>query len=448
MHAFAFICGFFYILSSLVIFASLAKRSRFWILFLSVEYFYILGLGVFPIAAAFGYAKIPIHMTNYSDINSFSPLTFFHIIFYTIGSLVGYFGFSKNRLLLANWLIQLAKTINLNSRLYYNIFLLISYVSALMFIFFLGFERVFYGASLNRSGVTDEFAGFESYLFLTRFLYYGVFAVSFMPFLLKDSSRPLLSMIPLVVLGMLGYFILSARYFAFQCILVPFLMYISYKKNFNLLSVISIIFLTIFSLFFVLYGKELPGVVASYVFLGGDFEFSASGSEVNFLDAFSHLVFSIDAGVVNFLDQGILISRDIFLSILGVVPSRIFVDLGLPNLSYQLLEFGERFACVNTYVITGDYQTCFLPPYFTGASAYFFPLAGAIFFGCIRFFAYAVLSTAWRMLDGHEKYLGFIILVAISLEQVMLFIPNSSSFVVFFWISLFGLKFLLKSRNR
>ena len=185
---------------------------------MSVEYFYILGLGVFPIAAAFGYAKIPIHMTNYSDINSFSPLTFFHIIFYSIGALVGYFGFRNNRLMLASWLILLAKKINLNPKLYYNIFIIISYVSALMFIFFLGFERVFYGASLNRSGVSDEFAGFESYLFLTRFLYYGVFAVSFMPFILKDSPRPLFSMMPLIVLGVLGNFILSARDFAIQCI--------------------------------------------------------------------------------------------------------------------------------------------------------------------------------------------------------------------------------------
>ncbi len=414
---------------------------------MSVEYFYILGLGVFPIAAAFGYAIIPTHMTNYSGIDSFSPLTFLHIVFYSLGAIIGYFGFSRSRLALANRLNLLAIKVNLDSRLYCNIFILISYISAILFIFFLGFERVFYGASLFRSGVSDEFAGFESYLFLTRFLYYGVFAVSFMPFILKNSSHPFISLMPLVVLGMLGYFILSARYFAFQCILVPFLMYLSYKKNFNFLSIVAIIFLSIFSIFFLLYGKELPSVVASFLFLDGSFEFSASGSEVVLLDAFSHLVFSIDAGIIYFFDEGILISRDIIVSFIGIIPSRIFVDIGLPSLSYQLLEPGERFACVNTYVITGDYQTCFIPPYFTGASAYFFPLVGAILFGIIRFFAYSVISTAWKLLDGNERYLGFIILVAISLEQVMLFIPNSSSFIVFFWISLFGLKFLLNVRR-
>ena len=216
---------------------------------------------------------------------------------------------------------------------------------------------------------------------------------------------------------------------------------------FNFLSIVAIIFLSIFSIFFLLYGKELPSVVASFLFLDGSFEFSASGSEVVLLDAFSHLVFSIDAGIIYFFDEGILISRDIIVSFIGIIPSRIFVDIGLPSLSYQLLEPGERFACVNTYVITGDYQTCFIPPYFTGASAYFFPLVGAILFGIIRFFAYSVISTAWKLLDGNERYLGFIILVAISLEQVMLFIPNSSSFIVFFWISLFGLKFLLNVRR-
>jgi hypothetical protein len=289
---------------------------------------------------------------------------------------------------------------------------------------------------LARGGDLDEFSGFESYLFLKRFVYFGVYAVAFLPFALTKEKRPLVFVILFAVLGVFGYLAMAARYMLFQCVLVPLFFYLIYSKKISLGSLVSIFIVCSLGLLGIFYGKEFPSVLANYVFNNGDFEFRYSEEQFDFFRSFSHLYYSIDAGVREFGRSGPLVPKDILLGPLGVVPSSIFSSLGLSDFSYLLLDFSDRFSCVNTKNISGSYASCYMPPYYIGASAYLIPLGGGFVFGVIRFFFYGVISDCWRRMKGREERLGFVVLVAISIEQIMLFIPNTSAFVAFLWLSI------------
>lgn len=158
--------------------------------------------------------------------------------------------------------------------------------------------------------------------------------------------------------------------------------------------------------------------------------------------AFSHLYYSIDAGVRNFVENGPVIYKDILVSPFGIVPSSILSDLGLSSMSYQFATPAETFSCVNTALLSND-SGCFVPPYFTGVSAYLLPIVGGFFFGFLRFYIYGLISSSWGVLEasGKERDIPVILVVFYFAEQLMLFIPATISMVVFYLLfSIFFIK--------
>lgn len=429
MNFLAFITGAVYTVSFLVVFFSIYKQSKFWVLFISIEYFYFLGLGVFPIALSIGYADFPKELAEYGGLNSFNVLTFFHVIFYSIGALTGFFLVPRLKFKFSRKLERFSVRLNIDSGKTVVLFLALAYTATIIYIYLVGADRVFLGAALARGGDLVEFSGFEQYLFLTRFVYFGVYAVAFLPYIMHKTKYPFLYLGAFFILGSIGYFMLAARYMLFQCVLVPMLFYLAYSKRVGPGSIFALVFIAFLGVLGVFYGKELPTVLANYLFNNGNFEFSYSGEDVNFFHSFSQFFYSIDVGIGNFFQEGPHVSKDIFLGPLGVLPSSTLSNIGLSDFSYILLDPKEKFACVNTKLITGSYSSCFMPPYYIGVSAYVVPLVGGLLFGFVRFFFYSVFSDCWKQMVGREQYLSIIVIVAISIEQLMLFIPNSAAFV-------------------
>jgi len=430
----AFLTGAIYIFVFLCVFRSIFKESKFWVLFLSVEYFYFLGLGVFPVALSLGYADFPDELVGYGNLYTLSSLSFAHVIFYAAGAFFGFYFSPKLKEKLSSLLRKVSISISIDSTKTLFVFLAFAFLSAISYIFLVGVDRVFLGAALARGGDLDEYSGFESYLFLTRFLYFGVYAVAFLPFVMARSRNSLSFLFAFVVLGVLGYLILAARYMLFQCVLVPLLFYLAYSRRIGVGAIFSLVCVFCLALLGVFYGKELPSVLANYFLNNGDFEFRYSEESFDFFKSFSQFFYSLDAGVRRFSAGGPLISKDVLLGPFGVLPSGVLSSIGLGDFSYILLDSSDRFACVNTKTITGSYSSCFMPPYYIGVSAYVMPLVGGLVFGFVRFFIYSVVSDCWRSLVGREQHLAIVILIAISVEQLMLFIPNSSAFVSFMWV--------------
>ncbi|QQN71619.1 hypothetical protein [Comamonas testosteroni] len=79
---------------------------------------------------------------------------------------------------------------------------------------------------------------------------------------------------------------------------------------------------------------------------------------------------------------------------------------------------------------------CFIPPYFTGASAYFLPIVGGLLFGFIRFYVYRIVSMSWGDLErlGKAKDIPVLLVLFYFFEQTMLFIPATISLSVFMLI--------------
>jgi hypothetical protein len=197
-------------------------------------------------------------------------------------------------------------------------------------------------------------------------------------------------------------------------------------------------------LLILLYGKSFGSVLGAYLLGSKNLEFGDPPSFENIMMNFGHLFYSIDVGIVNFLNSGPFIAKDILLSPIGLVPSAVFNFFDLSDLSYQLLPKDSRSACINTELL-GVSGECYVPPYFTGISAYIMPLIGGLFFGFIRFLIYSSISKSWRKLEyelKEFKYLPVVLLIYLFLDQVMLFIPNAISSVIFLSLIILFFRFL------
>ena len=434
---FPFVGSFLYLIIIGAIFLTIFKKSKFWPIFLSVEYFYIIGLGFYPIFLFLDIVDIPVRYSIYRSVASFNILTFLHIIFYAIGAAVGFFFCKRFTIVGSDRLVLISRGLKMKPFRFFYMLAGVAISAALLYLYLVGFERAILGASSSRGGDFSEFAGFEGYVFLKRFTILGLYAIAFFPFIVANNIKVKSSFLILFVIGILGYMITVSRFALFESIVVPLMIYCSYRLRINIKGFILLLILIIISYFVLLYGKEFVQVFSSYYFLGNRFEFSKSNETGSFFDGFSHLLFSIDAGVAHYFRSGPFIAHDIFLSFLGFLPSGVFTSLGMSDFSYQLVSDNLKSLCVNTEIIVGSKDECYIPPYFTGISAYVMPLVGGFIFALFRFYIYSVMHRSWIVLKNDAYYLVIPYVVFLIANQFMLLIPSTISLAVFFCIIIF-----------
>ena len=431
------VASFFYLIIMSAIFLKIYKSSKFWPVFLSIEYFYFFGLGIYPILLSLDLVNIPLRYAKYNTSDTLSVMTFFHIILYAVGAGTGFFFSPRLTVAGSNRLVILSRKLKINPFKLFYLMAFIAIAAAVAYLYFVGVERAIVGASSSRGGDFSDLAGVEGYSFLKRFTILGLYAVAFFPFIVASDTKVKSSFLILFSIGILGYITTVSRFALFESILVPLLIYFSYKFKPNTKGMLFLLFVFSFAYSVLFYGKEFVQVFSNYYFLNKDFELPDSSEKVAFFDGFSHLLFSIDAGILNFLRNGPFIATDIWLSLVGFLPSGVFTFFKIPELSYQLVTDEFKTLCVNTKIIDGSGDECYIPPYFTGMSAYVMPLAGGFFFGYIRFYIYSVIHRCWVVLKGNEYHLitpYFFLLLSC---QFMLFIPATISLAVFFCIMLF-----------
>lgn len=430
--------GCLFLFLYLRIFVHAKNNHGFLIIFLSIEYFYFLGLVVYPILLGIGLVGLPPIFNGGQSIESLHWLVPLHLAVYAAGSYIGFF--TKGRLKRA-FIKRLTTSRSVFATvpiIYLNIFVISALLSAFMYFYLIGFERVLTSAALHRSK-QDVYEDVQQVLFLSRFLYFGVFAVCFLPYIFSNKIHSGIYLLCIAAIGVSGYLISAGRFYIAQCIVLPILLYILSRPNETgvmkfvrgKLKPLVYVFVAILAFIVVAWGKEAAYVLPIYLVGQGDFEFKYSSADATmFLNNFSGFVVSIHAGIDNFINHTNA-PFDYFLAPFGLIPSQALESLGLPWLSYRLLPVSDQLACVNTYLISGQYGSCTIPPYNIGASAYIFPLLGGALFAFTRFYIYSVVYRSWVILGDKSRRLPFVLFAMYVFDQLGLAIPETASFAIF-----------------
>jgi hypothetical protein len=443
----AIIVSVLYLTVIFYIFRDVAQKTVNWLFFLLFEYFFIFGLGISHLFYVF-YGGIVYDNAIYR-YDELSSLTFVHVFMYALGSIVGYkVLFKQDRviegvaLFVKNYIVFRAESI-----FFFIVFLSIS--SSVIYISILGIELTVLSASAARSGNFDLIENYTQYRFLNRFSVIGLFSIVFIPYFLQKKVLIKTTFFLVFISSILVYLISVSRFALVIGIFLPALLYWSYygKKSFNYnLFMIVMFFLALLVLFF---GKSFVAYLANLIFLDNNDALMVGESKKisdtlhAFLQNFSHLILSINAGILFFFSSGLVFFRDIVLAPFSIIPSAFMAGIGLEDLSYQFLDTTQRFSCVNTINIIPGSDGCFIPAYFTGASAYTLPIVGGFLFGFIKFHIYRVsVELLKRNQDPH--FVVSVLLMLFFLDQLYLFIPNTISLVVFTVLLLISITFLFR----
>lgn len=447
MDALNFLAGFAYFLVSVLIFFALIRKNHFGIYFLAIEYFYIVGFGIFPMALAWGLVEPPDFVAHTPSI-----LTPVHILFYAAGAITAFL-LQKNRF---SWrLVRFSVGLNVDPDKSFNVIFFVSFLFFVLYVAFVGVEQSVLGASFARSGDFDYFDDGNKYAYLRRPMMLGILISLYASYFIFQKKSPWAYMLFCGVIGISIYAVTVSRYALLQLIAVPSTFFALYLIGRGAVSKILgfaiILFMFVFSIFVLSYGKLILYQIGSYLLYGTPINLNVDGNQGAGWNAFSHLYYSIDAGVRSFSEHGLVVYKDLLLSPLGFLPGGVFESLGIGSLSYHSVLPEDRFSCVNTLAVTNG-DGCYIPPYFPGASAYFIPLVGGFLFGFLRFYLYSAVSRAWTHLSdaGKGAAIPVLLIFFYFIDQMMLLIPSTISLTVFsFIVSMVAVKSgVLRYRRR
>jgi hypothetical protein len=434
MNVIIFISGFIFLSSSLFIIFIAMRRSAFGGLVLLSEYFYVIGLGVFPIFLGAGLINAPEQFINYKSLNGdFSAGIFFHIFLYCAGMILGYFFLRKTKKSLSLKVIRYAEAKNIDNLKWFHIISIFSILVSLIYFTLMGWDVALLNASLVRSGDISNLGGAEQYLFLKRIALIGVLSVVFLPFIISTSNKLFLNLLILIVTCILIYMQSVSRAIILDMIGVYLvLMFMIKGFNWKFLTIVGPLFF--FFIFIFMFGKEAVTVLSFNYFEGENYELVSNSKSIDlsyFMKHFGHLLYSIDSGIKSFFTNGPQIGLDILLAPLGFVPSSVFKGLELEYLSYIFVDDDYKMSCINTRKILNSYGQCTLPPYYTGLSAYILPFFSAFIFAFVRFFIYSFIEISWINLKNNPELIWFPYFIFFICSQIMWVIPVTIAYAFF-----------------
>lgn len=434
MSALVVLSSFIYTLS--VIFSFLKIKDKcinFLPFFIVSEYFYFLGLSVFPILLVFGVVTIPDYYLNYSTIDKLSLFTPLHIIFYSFGMLLGVSSDLWVKTL-SKKLIRISKSLYIPPVFLISTLTFISLSAFLFLVFTFGFTDFISTSTLRRSGLGSETVTADL-AYLTNLIILGLFAICVYPYYMERKKNVRIVTLVIYIIGISVYLSTVSRNAIMQTFILTFMIGYTYNNR-KFSSKIKLIVISFLAFIVLFYGKFIVDYLSA-ILSGQDIEFVESTNNfTNFIENFGHLFFSIDAGTKNFFTGDSIILKDVILAPLGIVPSSVFVYIGLEDLSYQLLPYSDRTDCINTYNL-GVSEKCFVPPYYTGVSAYLLPLVFGFSFGFVRYSFYASVAETYKYFKVNgSHFIPILVLLYLTFENFILFIPSAIAYTVFLWILL------------
>ena len=428
----AMLAGTFYLICSLVVITSAFRRSRFSHLLIFFEYFYILGLGVFPVLASAGAIALPKSAISYNNATgNILNLSYLHLVSYSIGMLLGWASFRNQANKLGAYVAGIASRNAIDNTLVFYSVASFSVILMLAYFAISGFTSAITNAGAIRGGDFTSFAGLEQYQALKTASQIGIFAVIFVPYFIIKKPQSLAPVLLVLVSIACGFYLLSAARVVFFNTIILFIIFMFMYKRIS----IGIILLSVVGFsaiaFIMLFGK-VAGVALGLLLEGNELDFGALPENFStyFFQHFSHLLYSVDAGVRNFNSYGPVITADVLLSPLGFIPSFVFTGIGLDYLNYKYVPPASQLCFINTEYFDVDSPGS-IPPYFVGVSAYIFPIVGGFIFGWVKFYSYSVVAHALSRLRSRPELLWLPLLLLLIGNNLILFIPTTIALATF-----------------
>lgn len=365
--------------------------------------------------------------------------TFFHIACYLLGAICGFVlaehSTSKKKI---SDTYFFARTAIRNERKFFKGALILGLGFLLLYLTLIGWGNAIAYAARMRSGNFDMIsASAQHFLFFKPLAMSFTFIVCFIPYMLKCSRSNFYLFIYLVFTIML-YVVSVSRMVILLNIAVPLLVYLRIRAKNISTFVFLIALVSPLLIAFLYYGKPLGYLLYKLISDGEIVGIQPYLSEHGLLSAFfgnfGFIWYSIEAGMETISTTwSPLIPTDLYLSILGFIPSRILEFTGLSFLDYRTVE--QSLACLNTQYFGLD---CTVPPRELGLAAYIMPFGGAFILGVMKYYIFR----------RYEKYFIFIsridyaktwypILVIILATMLFSFIPTVLSQLIFLIVMLF-----------
>lgn len=435
----ALFSGLLYLLCSLLIFVR-SRRSGFFYLLAYSEWSYIVGIGFGSIFLALGVNSDNKIYEGYILQNGLiSDYTFYHIIFFSIGMFFGTFIdkiagvkiFSENS-------TEYAINLNGNQVFLYRGFIFLGLSLLFIYMFLVGPVTALITAATARGGSTEGLEDASGYLFLKNIAQIGALSIVFFPFVI-DRKKFKFDIFLICFYGIFLYFMTGARAAILDTVILSMLIWFSRKRLGIAEKTLWFCSLVSLGLLFTLYGKGLSDSLFAAGFDGGDVVSDEIGNLFGkIIGQFIHLIYSIDAGVKYFFENGPTISKALLLAPLGIFPGWLYSYLDLQALSWQHVDLGDNIVCLNTFSYP-DAEPCTMPPYYSGVSAYLGPIVFGFVFGFAKFFIYQKISNLWHRLRFQSAKLWLPLLCFIFFVRLSLLIPNVIGLFAFF--ALIGVSF-------
>ena len=417
------------LLAAVVVFL---RRSEFGILILAIEAPFILGLCLYPLLFENGLVIPGQEGASYlSQNNPPGWMAAAHIFLYALFSLIGCIfalsmPFNKPNMI-ARTLARVGDPIPIWRFLV--VFGLVVYGS---FMLIVGPEVALINAFLGRSGDFSGFGDSAKYLFLKTLGSISMFAVCFIPFVIRQRRGRVVFLLLYLALVVIAYLNSISRNLILYQLVVPLLMMIhgmGLTKRSLLVMLTTILPLAFLAIFF---GKPLGFLISIFVLDGNVTELEAYQGEDglwnSFLRNFEPYWFSVDAGTSMFSRAGPTLPTDALMALAGFIPSRVLESLDLGKLYYGNADV--QMACVNS--IQFGLVNCTAPPFFTGTSAYVAPLVGAAVAGFFKFFVFGRLEKTWRHYDRLARERTWVPYCLILLFSAYLsFVPSNIALATF-----------------
>ena len=399
-----------YVVSFVVMAALLARmlyRSEFGVLVISIEYTYLLGCCLYPLLFSAGLVTPGVEGVSFIEYNG-APglLASLHILTYCVACAAGYLLAQKKP---CDRLGPIAVKLNgvvRNWQLWFAGLIVFGFSTYGLYMYFIGPENALIYSMAMRSGLFENIEE-TRFLFLKTLASLSLYAVCFVyAVLAKGKVRTLLLLY--VVLVILAYLLSISRTLLLTYLLVPFLVYS--RAHFGVTSAARIVVISFLGGLILFFGKNFGNYMSSFLLgAGQESALQAKAAEHGVFNGVmtnvEYVWYSVQAGLVHFLENGPLIPKDvIYASLLGFIPSRVLEMIGLKGFYYgDLLSSLPR---INTEIFGLPGAT--IPPGWIGYAAYLSPVGGAVILGLAKFYVYGRLEKLWLFAKDEDLGLTWI----------------------------------------
>jgi hypothetical protein len=308
-----------------------------------------------------------------------------------------------------------------------------------LYFYLVGFDVAIINAAAARGGDFEGFGDNAKYFFLKTVGSSTLLGGGLLLFLLEFKKWRYVILYIVIVIA--AYINSISRTLWLATFIAPIAVHFFSRNNLNTNTsnskrVIIAISIGLLGVLVAQYGK-IFGHFAKAIFdpTSGDYDIIAQGESsnviMNIIANYNFMFESINSGIMYFLKNGPLLSREPFLAFFfGWIPSGLLAAIGLSDFYYGNIPAEVKISCINTIDFSAD--PCSVPPLATGYSAYILPIGGGFIYGIIFGKLFSTFGSFWKNLEQSDPgKLWVLFFLFSSIINITTMIPSTIGYTVF-----------------